>query len=158
MTATRTIRFEVPSEALLKRLAAARLPVAVEDGDRRLEVFRDVYYDTPGGELERKGAIVRIRHAQDGRCGLRIDIREVADNGVPRRHRAHGEVSSGDPEEVFAGDSEPARLLRALVAPERLARAFELETMRSIRRGALPGEDPDVEVEIAYETLTVRRG
>lgn len=153
---TRTIRLEVPSGEVLDRLAAESLVLPILDERRSLEVFRDVYFDTPGGELDLKPATVRLRHHADGRRSLLIDVRERGDaSTAPTRHRAEAEVEDGEPEAVFHGDSEPARLLRAIIDPGRLEPAFEVETLRRLRSGRVGRDGPGVEV--AYDTLTVRR-
>ncbi|HUG41672.1 MAG TPA: polyphosphate kinase 1 [Longimicrobiales bacterium] len=153
----RTVRMEVPSGETLDRLSGGPPPVPLARERRSLEVYRDVHFDTAGGELGRKGAVVRLRHHQDGRRTLMIDIREPGEGGPPLRHRASADVTESDAEAVFAGDSKPARLLRALVDPRRLDVAFEIETMRQIRTGRTDeGEGP--RIELAYDTLTVRRG
>ena len=157
MTEPRTVRLEVPSGAVMDRLAAEPLPLPLTEEERRLEVFRDVYFDTPGGELGLKPALVRIRHVADGGRKLLIDVREARGNGRPPvRHRAEADVSEGEHETIFHGDSEPARLLRALIDPGRLEEAFEVETLRRLRTGTLTGDAGSVRV--AYDTLTVRRG
>ena len=148
---------EVPSGEALDRLAGGDPPVPMVGEQRRLEVHRDVHFDTAGGELGRKGAVVRLRHYQDGRRALMIDIREPRENGRPLRHRAEADVHESDTEAIFKGESRPARLLRALVDPTRLDVAFEVETMRRIRRGRL-NDRSGPRVELAYDTLTVRRG
>ena len=154
----RAIRLEVPSGDVLDRLAKEPLPLAVADETRRLEVFRDVYFDTPGGELGLKPALVRIRHHADGHRTLFIDVREHREEGVPpARHRAVADVASAEPATVFHGDSEPARLLRALIDPARLEAVFEVETLRRVREGTLP-EQGDAPLHVAYDTLTIRRG
>lgn len=148
---------EVPSGEILDRLAAGDPPIPLTGERRRLVIFRDVHFDTAGSELGRKGAVVRLRHHQDGRRTLMIDVREARKDGPPLRHRAEAEVSESDTTAIFTGDSKPARLLRALVDPGRLDVAFEMETMRRILRGRIGGEEGPG-VELAYDTLTVRRG
>ncbi len=154
----RTIRFEVPDGAVLDRLAGESIPIPVSEDTGTLVLFRDVYFDTPGRELDLKPARVRIRHHSDGRRSLLIDVRERA-GGAPVRYRAEADISTGPyeggPEAIFHGDSEPARLLRSLIDPARLEPAFEVETLRRLRTGQLA--DGAGAVEIAYDTLTVRR-
>ncbi len=159
MASTRTIRMEVPAGQTLDRLAGAPPPIPLVGERRRLEVHRDVHFDTAGGELGRKGAVVRVRHHQDGRRTLMIDVREPPGEGggPPVRHRSEAEVREAGTAAVFAGESEPARLLRALVDPARLDVAFEIETMRRVRSGRAEGPDGP-RIQLAYDTLTVRRG
>jgi polyphosphate kinase len=152
-----TFRIEVPGGELLDRLAGQPIPLPVTGEERSLVVFRDVYFDTPGAELGRKNARVRIRHHADGRRVLLIDVRDRDRAGAaPARHHAEAEVEGEGPADaVFHGDSEPARLLRALIDPGRLEPAFELETLRRLRKGTL---DDGARLDIAYDTLTIRRG
>ena len=157
MARARMVRMEVPTGEALDRLAGGESPVPLAGESRRMEVFRDVHFDTAGGELGRKGAVVRIRHYQDGRRTLMIDIRESRRDGPPLRHRAEDDVHGADSRAVFAGDSDPARLLRALVDPSQLDVAFEVQTVRRVRSGRLK-RDEGPRVQIAYDTLTVRRG
>ena len=155
--AVRPIRFEVPDAEVMDRLLAAPIALPVRDETPTMEVFRDVYFDTPGGELDLKPARVRIRHHADGRRTLLIDVRE-RQGAAPARHQAEAAVESMDsesePEAIFHGDSEPARLLRALIDPARLEVAFEVETLRRLRTVRL--EDGG-SLELAYDTLVIRR-
>ena len=154
----RTIRFEVPDGSVLDTLAGRPIPLSVAGESRSIVLFRDVYFDTPGGELDLKPARVRLRHHADGERLLLIDVRE-RDGGTPTRHHAEAAVAVGDsdrdPAAIFHGDSEPARLLRAMIDPARLEPAFEVETLRRLRTGQLGGGGGTI--EIAYDTLTVRR-
>ncbi len=154
----RTIRFEVPDADVMDRLLGATIPLTLEDDARSVVVFRDVYFDTPGGELDLKPARVRIRHHADGRRTLLIDVRERK-GAAPSRHQAEAAVDStdgqNDAEAIFQGDSEPARLLRALIDPARLEVAFEVETLRRLRTARLQEGGA---LELAYDTLVIRRG
>lgn len=154
----RIIRFEVPDSDVMDRLVEEPVPLPISGETRSLIVFRDVYFDTPGGELDLKPARVRIRHHVDGRRTLQIDVRER--QGNPARHQAEAEVGNAESERetsgIFHGDSEPARLLRALIDPARLEPAFEVETLRRLRTGQLEGGLGPI--SIAYDTLTIRRG
>lgn len=154
----RTMRLEVPDERVLDRLAGQPIPIPITGESRSLVVFRDVYFDTPGGELDLKPARVRIRHHADGRRVLQIDVRERKGSS-PTRHQAEAEVGANAPETephaIFHGNSEPARLLRALIDPARLEPAFEVETVRRIRTGSMA--DIDGAIALAYDTLTVRQ-
>ncbi len=159
MGGTRTIRLEVPSGDLLDRLARAPLAMAARSERRSIEVFRDVYYDTPGGELGLKPAAVRLRYRADGGRALRVDIRSTGEGEGPARVE-ESEVGPGEPESVFHGDSAAAELLRGLIDPARLEPAFEVETLCRLRHVELTaGEEGEEgrELVLSYDTLTVRR-
>ena len=145
-------RLEVPDGDTLGRLAAEALEPRASDRD--LILFRDVHYDTPAGDLAARGSVVRIRHHQDGRRLLLVDVREV-DAGEPvSRHHAEAEFEGLDDTAAFRGDSEPGRLLRSMIDPSRLEIAFEIETHR--RFGVVDADDGD-RVELSFDTLVVRR-
>ena len=156
-SAQRSIRIEVPDGELLDRFASAELPLPLAAQTRGLQLFRDVYFDTPGRDLGMKPALVRLRYHDDGRRTLLIDVRERGESGGPTRHRSEADVGDAAPDAVFLGDSEPARLLRALVEPGRLEPSLEIEALRRLRSGRV-GDEGGPPVEIAYDTLTVRRG
>lgn len=154
----RQIRVVVPDGALLDRLVAEPIPLPVLGEEHSLSMFRDVYFDTPGAELGRKQARVRIRHHADGTRVLLTDVRGGASGADTPPVRVHAEASvdtAGDAMELFQADSEPARLLRALIDPVRIEPAFELETLRNIRTCRLAGGGA---LQVTYDTLTVRRG
>ncbi len=154
----RTIRFQVPSGELLDGLAVRPLPVPGREEGRSIEVFRDVYYDTAGGELGLKPAAVRLRHHADGRRTLRVDIRSASD-GEGAARSAESDVEPGDAGSVFHGDSEAAELLRGLIDPARLEQAFEVETLCRLRHVSLSGRAPGSgqALTLSYDALTVRR-
>ena len=139
------------------RIAAAPLPLGLRETSADVDFFRVVYFDTTTGDLERKGASVRLCIRPDETQILQVDIATQHHDGrdVTRRH-AEAQVAARPAAELFHGDSEPARMLRALVDPTYLRPAFELETVRRLRRGVHDGGD-DV-VEFAYDTVTVRKG
>ncbi|MFP4624329.1 MAG: polyphosphate kinase 1, partial [Gemmatimonadota bacterium] len=153
----RAIRLVVPDGEILDRLAGQPVPLPTTGESRSIAVFRDVYFDTPGAELELKPARVRVRHQADGRRTLLIDVRDRDGTDAPARHRVEAEVAEGDatPESIFLGDSEPARLLRAIIDPTRLEPSFEVETLRRRRTERL-GQHGALDID--YDTLTVRRG
>src|SRR5690606_37034479 len=59
--------------------------------------------------------------------------------------------------ELFAGPSEPARLLRALVDPAYLRPIFELETVRRVRTASAQAAGGDT-IRFAFDSVTVRKG
>jgi polyphosphate kinase len=154
----RLLRFEVPGSDALARIAAAPLPFGLHEQSSDLDVFRVVYYDTSTGDLERKGATVRLCIRPDETQILHVDIiagADDADAAVLRRH-AEAQVPALPPEELFAGESEPARLIRALVDPVHLGPAFELETVRRLRVATRAGGSAGT-VSFALDAVTVRK-
>lgn len=152
----RVFRFEVADRDALARLADAELP-GVTDETTRLVSFRDVYYDSPAADLREKGATVRLRIGADGRCLLSVDVLQPGAQGRVARRRARQVVRDAPAPALFAGASEPARLLRALIDPARLGVTFEIETVRRRRTGRL-GADQPFPFSLACDLLTVRRG
>jgi polyphosphate kinase len=147
------VRFAAPDRATLDRIATDALPGGIAAGDPSPEVFRDVYYDTPALELGQRGATVGVRFHASGELTLAVEVRADED-GLPRSAAETGQAS--DPAALFAGDGEPARLLRALTDPARLEPWLEVETRRRIRPATLGEGDDAVEMEIACDERTVR--
>src|SRR5690606_6878422 len=77
--------------------------------------------------------------------------------GVVRRRHAESEVPAMPPSELFAGESEPARVVRALTDPARLEVVLELGVTRRLRVASAGGAAP-ARVLIAYDVAAVRRG
>jgi polyphosphate kinase len=146
-------------------MAKAPLPAGLAGGDAALDFFRDVYFDTPDADLERKGATCRLRVEKDGGRSLMVEVfdREVG-HGVVLRARSEADVPETDPPQLFRGASEPARLLRALIDPSRLEVSLEVETRRWIRGAdfttdvAEAAESSSPEVRLCYDSVTVRGG
>ncbi|MDQ3388807.1 MAG: CYTH domain-containing protein, partial [Gemmatimonadota bacterium] len=133
MTEERMRHFEAPSLDLLDRIAAAPLPGG--DSPLEMDLFRDLYFDTPARELEHRGVIAHLRIRADGAAVLTVELRDrgVGPDG-PVLRTARADLAAADAEAAFAGDSEPATLLRAITDPSRLAPVLELETTRRSRR------------------------
>src|ERR671923_1915713 len=109
----RLLRFEVPGSDALARIAAAPLPFGLQEQSSDLDLFRVVYFDTGTGDLERKGATVRLCIRPDETQILQVDVIASADpNAATLRRHAEAQVPVVPPAELFAGESEPARLLR----------------------------------------------
>lgn len=158
----RLVRFVVPPTVESHRLLMSDpLPGGLRalDARPRIEVYRDLHFDTPVGDLAGKGASIRLRIRSDGRRSLNVDLREIeTPEGSVLRTRSEADVEDGEPRAALHGNSDPARLLRALIDPDSLALVFELETMRRIRRASLAGGDGEsVPLEIRLDTVTVRR-
>lgn len=137
MTTQRALRFEAPAADVLDRIAADPAPGGVACGPPEMDFLREVYFDTPAGDLERRGITVYLRIRPDGASTLEVEARDPADEAPPKH--ASAELPTSDPQEVFGSDSEPARLLRAITDPARLVPRLELETTRRVRSVALDG-------------------
>ena len=152
----RLIRLAVPTREALAELEASSVPdVGRVIGPTLVEVFRDVYFDAPTRDLERRGAVMRLRIRDDGRRELLIDVHESREGSGVVRRRIEQEVPDLDPEQLFRSEGPALDLARALIEPRQLRIAFEIEVARRLRTVALEG---DAVARIAYDALTVRHG
>lgn len=154
MDTERVLRFEAPEPAVLDRIAADPAPGGMSWGPPELDLFREVFYDTPADELGRRGVTVCLRIRSDGGGTLEVEATDPAGEAPPRR--AAAEFSGSDPRDAFADDSEPARLLRAAIDPARLVPRLEMETVRRVRAVELYGR-PDGAM-LACDATVVRSG
>jgi len=146
-----TSRWEVPDSDLLRQILSDPPAPGLRFSRRppQRTYFRDVYFDTPEGDLRQRGARCRVRFASGGGCELAVTL----PGGSPPTGPARGT----DPAELFAGHSAAGRQLRALVDPPRLSPWLELEVERawrtlSWRLVPLPVCD------VILETVVARRG
>jgi polyphosphate kinase len=154
----RVLRFEVPDHETLARISNEPLPLELQEQSSDLDFFRVVYFDTNTGDLERKGASVRLSIRPDETQTLSVDV-GVADDtnaAVMRRH-AEARVEALPPIRLFAGTTEPARMIRALVDPSHLRPTIEIETVRRLRRAVQP-ETEGLTMDFAFDAVTVRKG
>src|SRR3989449_1715149 len=141
-------RWDIASAEALQPLLADPLPLGLRAGPARRSFLRDLYFDTAAGDLRRREVACRVRFAADDRRTLVLE-------GLRPGRPVAVEVAELDPAAMFAGGSDPARRLRALVDPARLVPSVELETERRIRlvRRALV---PWPELELVLDVVTVR--
>src|SRR5437016_4375446 len=141
-------RWDIPSAEALQALLADQLRPGLRAGPARRSFLRDLYFDTPAGDLRRRDIACRVCFAADDRRTL---VLEGLRPGPPEA----AEVAELDAAAIFAGSSGPARRLRALIDPARLVPSVELETERRIRpvRRALV---PWPELELVLDVVTVR--
>src|SRR2546426_5801409 len=131
-------RWDMPSAEALQALVAAPLPLGLRAGPARRSFLRDLYFDTPAGDLRRRDVACRVCFAADDRRTL---VLEGLRPGPPEA----AEVAELDAAAIFAGSSGPGRRLRALIDPARLVPSVELETerrLRLVRRAPLPWPPP----------------
>src|SRR5256884_532021 len=140
------LRWDVPSAARLAQLVAAPLPLGLSAGPSWRTFHRDLYFDTPTGDLRRRDITCRMRFDVDDHRTLALDV-----GGI----RYVAPTVEIEPRDAFHGDADPARRLRALVDPGRLVLACELEVERDLRGARLPIV-PLPQFSIAYDTVTVR--
>src|SRR2546427_595893 len=143
------VRWSLPSAERLNELLAASLPLGLRAGPTQRTFHRDLYFDTPDGDLRRRGASCRLRFHVDDRRALLLEVAGVA--------RWESRVVELEPRRIFFGDTEPARRLRAIVSPGRLMLQVELEIERRLRPARLPVV-PAPQFMLAYDTVAGRDG
>jgi len=152
------VRFEVPSQDVLQVLVNAPLPLGLRGGRPARSFHRDIYLDTPDGELQRAGVSCRFRIGTDDRRSLRVTIRSaVAGGALVEYDQFESEVPDVEPLDALQGGSEPARRLRAVVDPLRLGVRVELQVER-VLRVVRPRWLPIKTLEIAYDVVSVHSG
>lgn len=124
------LRFDLGTEpALLEQLLQEALPLGYKAGPLFRTFFRDILFDTPGGELRKRKIVCRLRIRMDDRRLLGLEIQTAAGWELYQAW-----VAESDPAKVLGGVSEPARRLQAIVDPGRLSPVMELATERRWRR------------------------
>jgi hypothetical protein len=152
------LRLDVASPELLDRLVTAVLPHGLRAGRVQRGFHRDIYLDTPDGELQQLGVTCRFRISMADRRTLTVTVRETVGVGeLVTWTRFEATVDAVDPLDALGGVSEPARRLRALLDPRRLGVRVELETER-LTRVARSATLPLKTLEVAYDRVTVRSG
>jgi len=141
-----TLRWDAPDKDTLRRVVSESSRFF---GAPRTVFFRDVYYDTTAGDLRQLGARCRVRFAPNGEQRLRVSLPDAS--ALDERLR---EV---DVARALAGDSAPARALRALTDPSRLAAWIECEIERTSRTLRLPFI-PLPSGDLIADCITARRG
>ena len=72
------LRWSLPSAERLNELLAASLPLGLRAGPTQRTFHRDLYFDTPDGDLRRRGASCRLRFHVDDRRALLLEVAGVA--------------------------------------------------------------------------------
>ncbi|HYL56022.1 MAG TPA: polyphosphate kinase 1 [Gemmatimonadales bacterium] len=138
-------RWDVPDATSLMELVDAPLPLGLRAGPIRLTFHRDLYFDTPEGDLRRRGIRCRVRFEVEDRRTLVLD--------VPGMARSESPATELEPGHMFSGATEPARRLRALVDTSRLGLDTALEVERRVRDARLPLV-PVTQLVLAYDIVT----
>ncbi|HWC74510.1 MAG TPA: hypothetical protein VG454_11285, partial [Gemmatimonadales bacterium] len=147
-------RWDAPDEQLLRRILASPPPPLDSTPLRaRAVFFREIYFDTSGGDLRQRGARCRLRFVVDGTTSLTVWLA-----GGPRvRSRLPSlALSQGDAIATLAGDSPAAARLRALVDPTRLESWIERDVERIWRTRRVPFFRVPL-YDLAGDVVTVRR-
>ena len=150
LTVLSELRWHVPSAARLEELLRSSLPLGLRSGPPRLSFHRELYCDTPQGDLRRRGVRCCIRFDVEDRRWLALDGRDGAVHCEAR-------VTELEPPDILFGASEPARRLRALADPSRLEPQVELDVDRRLRVAHFPAL-PLSQFVFAYDSVTVRGG
>ena len=115
MTSERVLRFEVPNRELLEQMAAQPLPTGLSQTEDDMRFFRVVYFDTANGDLDEKGATVRLEIDDRGRQTLAVDVRDhVTDDGAADAPRPRSPQSIL-PSCSAAHQSPPASCVRSSI-------------------------------------------
>jgi polyphosphate kinase len=132
-------------------------PLALRAGPVELFFQRDIYFDSADWTLRRRGVTCRFRVRVDDRRLLTVRAVGPSEGGGPliAPQTFEAEVPELEGEQALAGNSEPARRLRALIEPGRLLPRVQFETERRLRR-TRPGWFARAQYEIAYDVVTVR--
>jgi polyphosphate kinase len=150
------IRFTARGRDVLDRIATEPLPDGLKGGGVATAFFRDLFFDTPEGDLERRGAWVRVRIEEDGSQALAVEVYGDGEvqppSGAPLR-RVLEVGPDVDPRALFAAPTEAGHLLRALVEPDRLVPWMEVETRRQTRP---VHRDDTLRAEVLCDAMTVR--
>lgn len=158
MSLQRVLRFEIPGREALGRIAAAQLPPGIHEESTDLDFFRIIHFDTETHDLERKGASVRLCIRPDETQTLVVNVGRGEGGEAPGQRHAEAQVPLRSDADLFSGESEPARLIRALVDPSHLKPSFELETVRRVRHAKLDSNGAAHDIRFIFDMITVRRG
>ena len=151
----KSLRLDVPSLERLVKLASAPIGTFRVAPPVR-KTFRDLYFETPSGDLARRGVVCRFRASSDDRRTITLEVRESIGDRFVTWSCWESTVTEVDPMEALCGESEAARRLRAITDPTRLNPKFELEVdqwVREIRGGFFPR----TRLHVVYESVTAHR-
>lgn len=157
MTSQRIVRFEVPSQQVLEQLAHHEFGFDAQPAPAAGEFSREVHFDTPAGDLVRRGISARLTILSNGRSTFAVNVLNgevAAAERVSSEFITETDISAEDV--LFALDVEPVRLLRSIIDPRHLQSRVELET--TCRRRILEANDSHgSSLELCLFAVTVRR-
>lgn len=149
----------MPDGDIMSSLMNDPLPLGLRSGEPRRSFFRDLYFDTPDRVLEHKCVTCRLRIPPEGGRTLTVRIRSgvTGDSSAVGVNVFDAVVPVVDEEELFEQPTEPTRVLRAIIDPQRLSPRVELETDRTMRTGR--GRFRlNPQFEFLCDTVTARAG
>ncbi len=146
------VRFDPAAPGVLDAVAAGPAPEGLRAGVPRTLGFRDVYHDTPDGDLAARGAWACVRYYSNGTRTLAVRSGPDAEQG----RVLAVELPPAEGDAPLLGLSEPARLLRSLVDPARLIPRLELRTHRRVREFA--SAETGAAAEVVCDAVVVRDG
>ena len=156
MTSPREIRCDILSAEWLRELVEGPLPLNLGAPRAERRFFRDVYLDTPDGRLQQYSMSLQYRVGGDDR--RRLTLFQPAPNAPAGtqlvQHSA--EVDEFDALRAAAGESAPARRVRAIVDPASLSIVFTVQTERLVRRSVRRWLRR-AEFDFAYDVVAVEQ-
>lgn len=149
-------RCDISTPEALERLRAAPLPLGLVVRAEERRWYRDVYLDSTDQALAVRGIACRIRYGADDRRTLALSF------APPHTPLAPADVYQADAAaveiaDILAADTPPARRLRGIIEPARLAPWLELEIERVERTGSRRWLRPG-RFAFGYDRVTVRNG
>src|SRR5262245_59265432 len=130
MTSPREIRCDILSAARLRELVEGPLPLNLGAPRAERRFFRDVYLDTPDGRLQQYGMTFQYRVGGDDRRRLTLFQPAPNEPAGTQLVQHSADVDEFDPLRAAAGESAPARRVRAIVDPASLSIVFTVQTER----------------------------
>lgn len=126
MASVRVVRLDATPDAAGRQIAEP-WPLGFRQRSLQRTWFRDVYFDTPVGTLERLGVDCRLRHADDG--SVVWTLKAESRYGVPER-RLDVRITDRPATVAFIDDGPAAQWLRAMVDPDALVPSLEARVDR----------------------------
>lgn len=158
MRSDAVLRIAVPTQAALMEMSAAPLPFGLRGSAAAHHFRRDIYYDTLDNDLLRRAVSCRLRIPMTGHRSLMVKIRGTNEDGEGVLSSNIFETDLPDADaDIFSEALEPARVLRAIIDPERLSPRIELETdcLSRIGRHRLLMYP---QAQFCYDTVVARTG
>ncbi len=137
-------------------MSTAPLPFGIRGDSPAHSFHRDVYYDTISRDLHQRSVSCRVRIPMRGARILTVKIRGTKKDGAGMLYSNVFEAPLTDEcANIFDESLEPASVLRAIIDPERLGPAIELETdcLTRIGRSRLLRYP---QYEFSYDTVVAR--